>query len=213
MIATLVQVMTWYWQATSHYMSLCLPRSGSSYGATRPQWVKSLNPVEAYLPQWTGSSLVEAMSYRLLLPAIGGSYADVLPIRPLTINLDGIWMKLLKIFMNNWKKFGCKIWIFYACLNVITKVFSWIKMLEIRLIFQWSLFLWVESTILHHWFKLWLGTDQATSHYLNQWWLVNWRIYASLGLSELRYGKGVIYIGIFKNYATHLNTLAPEAGI
>ena len=26
---------------------------------------------------------------------------------------------------------------------------------------------------------------QATSHYLNQWWLVYWRIYASLGLNEL----------------------------
>ena len=27
--------------------------------------------------------------------------------------------------------------------------------------------------------------DQATSHYLNQWWLIHWRIYASLGLNEL----------------------------
>ena len=29
--------------------------------------------------------------------------------------------------------------------------------------------------------------DQATSHYLNQWWLVYWRIRASLGLNVLRY--------------------------
>ena len=27
--------------------------------------------------------------------------------------------------------------------------------------------------------------DQATSHYLNQWWSIYWRIYASLGLNEL----------------------------
>ena len=27
--------------------------------------------------------------------------------------------------------------------------------------------------------------NQATSHYLNQWWLFYWRIYASLGLNEL----------------------------
>ena len=27
--------------------------------------------------------------------------------------------------------------------------------------------------------------DQATNHYLNQWWLVYWRIDASLGLGEL----------------------------
>ena len=29
--------------------------------------------------------------------------------------------------------------------------------------------------------------DQATSHYLNQWWSVYWRIYASLGLNELNW--------------------------
>ena len=29
------------------------------------------------------------------------------------------------------------------------------------------------------------GAIQGTSHYLNQWWLVYWRIYASLGLNEL----------------------------
>ena len=28
--------------------------------------------------------------------------------------------------------------------------------------------------------------DQATSHYLNQWWVVYWRIYASPGLNELK---------------------------
>ena len=42
-----------------------------------------------------------------------------------------------------------------------------------------------ELTIFQLWFRLWLGADQATSHYLNQWWLVYWRIYASLGLNEL----------------------------
>ena len=47
-------------------------------------------------------------------------------------------------------------------------------------------FLRVQSTIFHHWFRLWLGAVQATSHYLNQWWLVYWRIYASLGLNELK---------------------------
>ena len=37
-----------------------------------------------------------------------------------------------------------------------------------------------------HWFRYWLGAVQATSHYLNQWWSVYRRIYASLGLNELR---------------------------
>ena len=37
--STLVQLMAWCHQATSHYMSQCWPRSVSSYGVTRPQWV------------------------------------------------------------------------------------------------------------------------------------------------------------------------------
>ena len=38
--STLVQVMTWCRQATSHYLSQCWPSSMSPYGVTRPQWVK-----------------------------------------------------------------------------------------------------------------------------------------------------------------------------
>ena len=64
--------------------------------------------------------------------------------------------------------------------------FSWMKMYEFRLIFHWSLFLGVQLTIFQHWFRLWLGAVQATSHYLNQCWLVYRRIYASLGLNELK---------------------------
>ena len=37
--STLVQVMAWCCQATSHYLSQCWPRSVSPYGVTRPQWV------------------------------------------------------------------------------------------------------------------------------------------------------------------------------
>ena len=39
--STLVQVMAWCRQATSHYLSQCWPRSQSPYGFTRPQWVKN----------------------------------------------------------------------------------------------------------------------------------------------------------------------------
>ena len=38
--STLVQVMAWCRQATSHYLNQCWPRSLSAYGVTRPQWVK-----------------------------------------------------------------------------------------------------------------------------------------------------------------------------
>ena len=38
--STLVQVMAWCHQATSHYLNQCWPRSLSPYGVTKPQWVK-----------------------------------------------------------------------------------------------------------------------------------------------------------------------------
>ena len=43
--STLVQVMAWCRQATSHYLSQCWPRSLTPYGVTRPQWVKWQNGV------------------------------------------------------------------------------------------------------------------------------------------------------------------------
>ena len=41
--STLVQVMAWCHQATSHYLSQCLPRSVLSYGLIRLQWVNINN--------------------------------------------------------------------------------------------------------------------------------------------------------------------------
>ena len=38
--STLVQVMAWCRQATSHYLNHCWPRSPTPYVITRPQWVK-----------------------------------------------------------------------------------------------------------------------------------------------------------------------------
>ena len=42
--STLVQVMVWCHQATSHYLRPCWFRSVSPYDVTRPQWVNSLTP-------------------------------------------------------------------------------------------------------------------------------------------------------------------------
>ena len=38
--STLIQVMAWCRQATSHYLNQCWLRSPMPYGVTRPQWVK-----------------------------------------------------------------------------------------------------------------------------------------------------------------------------
>ena len=42
--STLVQVMAWCHQATSHYLSQCRPRFLSPYDVTRPQWVNVGTP-------------------------------------------------------------------------------------------------------------------------------------------------------------------------
>ena len=77
-----------------------------------------------------------------------------------------------------------------------SNTFSRMKMNEFHIGFPWSLFLRFELTIFQHWFRYWLGADLATSHYLNQWWLVYWRIYASLGLNELRLGNKTVVCAI-----------------
>ena len=41
----------------------------------------------------------------------------------------------------------------------------------------------VSNMICECWYGWWSGADQVTSHYLNQWWLVYWSIYVSLGLN------------------------------
>ena len=69
--------------------------------------------------------------------------------------------------------------------TMFSNAFSWMKMYEFHFKFHWSLFLRLQLTIFTHWFRYWLGGVQATSHYLNQWWLAYWRIYASFGLNEL----------------------------
>ena len=47
--------------------------------------------------------------------------------------------------------------------------FSWTKMYE----FHQSLFPRFQLTIIQHWFRQCLGAGQATSHCLNQWWLIS----------------------------------------
>ena len=85
-----------------------------------------------------------------------------------------------------------------AVSQTLSNAFSWTKMLEFRWRFHWSLFLRVQFTIIQYWFRQWLGADQAISHYLTQWWLVYWRIYASLSLKELTFF--LLPIARFPNY-------------
>ena len=59
------------------------------------------------------------------------------------------------------------------------------KCVNYRLKINWSLLSMVQLTTFRLWFRQWLGAGQATSHYLNQWWLFYWRLIASLTLNDL----------------------------
>ena len=91
----------------------------------------------------------------------------------------------LQCELTHWTHWG---WDKMAAISqtTLSNAFSWMKMLIFWLRFHWSLFLRVKFTIFQYWLRWWLGAVQATSHYLNQCWLVYWRIYASLGLNEVR---------------------------
>ena len=58
--STLVQVMAWYHQATSHYLNQCWLRSLKPCGVTRPLWVD--NSQKAWLP-WATRNCLRATRY------------------------------------------------------------------------------------------------------------------------------------------------------
>ena len=85
--------------------------------------------------------------------------------------------------------------------------FSRMKLYEFRL-------LGAQLTIFQHWFRWWIGADQATSHHLNQRWLVYRRIYASLGLNELTpWHLRVVVVVVFSEYIFGLHSLVYLLGI
>ena len=55
--STLVQVMAWCRQATSHYLSQCWPRPISPYGFTWPQWVNVLTRALFTNPPWISNHM------------------------------------------------------------------------------------------------------------------------------------------------------------
>ena len=70
--------------------------------------------------------------------------------------------------------------------TTFSNAFSWMKFIVSLFIFPWNMLPRVQLSICQHWFRWWLGNEQATSHYLNQCGpIVYWCIYASLGLNGL----------------------------
>ena len=97
--------------------------------------------------------------------------------------------------------------------TIFSNAFSWNCEMKMKIQFHWTLFSMVQLTINQCWFSSWLGTDQATSHDMNQWWLVVWRINVSFSLSEINNNfvclpskMWVLYrpIKTFSFYNTHI---------
>ena len=91
--------------------------------------------------------------------------------------------------------------------TTFSNAYSWPQMYEFRVRFRWSLFLRVQLTIFQHWFSQWLGADQATSHYMNQWWLVYLRIYASVNYALL--GRSIIRLQLTECYYSGVGEATP----
>ena len=94
--------------------------------------------------------------------------------------------------------------------TTFSSAFSWMKMFEFHLRYPKCP---INNTMFQHWFRWWLGAVQATSHYLNQWWLFYRRIYASLGLNELKSNDQpyricpLYYLVFVSNHCFGLNVL------
>ena len=54
--------------------------------------------------------------------------------------------------------------------TTFSNAFSWMKKREFRVKSHRNLLLRLQLTISQHWFRYWLGAEEATSHYLNQCW-------------------------------------------
>ena len=63
--STLVQVVAWCHQATSHYLSQCWPRSMTPCGITRPQWVNHTPTLMKLKGGYTGFTLSVCPSVHL----------------------------------------------------------------------------------------------------------------------------------------------------
>ena len=80
-------------------------------------------------------------------------------------------------------------------MTTFSNAYSGMRMHGFRLGYRWRLFVRFKSTIFQHWFREWLGADQARSHYLKQRWLICWCIETSVSLNEL---NGILEAAILK---------------
>ena len=94
--STLVQVMAWCRQATSHYLSQCWPRSMSPNGVTRPQWVKSYTAPVLVLPIMRRSMRGRVMTKLWTLMG-GGQMGN-------TVRVVPTWCRHVRVVSPSWPR-------------------------------------------------------------------------------------------------------------
>ena len=119
--STLVQIMAWCRQATSHYLSQCWPISMLPNGVTRPKWVNRsciqnhiywqlLYSVESKLPAMSSKgqgadSTSHKTSYRKIPQSLQGARSGV-KMLVLLWNLAGISAAVLPRYLPNFRAIG-----------------------------------------------------------------------------------------------------------
>ena len=137
---TLIQVMAWCRQATSHYLSHCWPRSMTPNGVIRPQWVNSSPPSATHMHQWIGSTSVQVIACCLFCTKpLSEPNVDLLSIGTLGTNFSEIGIKIIQNFSQKcfWK---CRLWNggYFFCGQNNTKLFT--KMLLKMSSVKWWIF-------------------------------------------------------------------------
>ena len=99
--STLVQVMAWCHQATSHYLSQCWPRSLLPCDVFRPHWVNFFVGDNFYFADIF--VMVQVLQVSLLLGC-----GDTCKIWTWCIHLSGIitWSNIVRYYVNNYKNWG-----------------------------------------------------------------------------------------------------------
>ena len=98
----------------------------------------------------------------------------------------------------NTLKFIIYFWTFFKSIFLM-------KMYEFGFRCHWSFFPTRVINNIPSLCTYWLGVGQATSHCLNQWWLIDWRLYASLRLIECF--EKYRYVFVFCVHPWHCNNM------
>ena len=95
-MSTLVQVMAWFHQAASHYLSQCWPRSLSPHGVTKPLWVK----IKHHCSSKISGVYMMMSSNRNIFRVTEFTSTDEFPAqRPVTRSFD---VSLICAWINRW---------------------------------------------------------------------------------------------------------------